>query len=87
LDLEKNNFTGNAFFSGIYSLADTLTNYRLSGNNFDGSIPTRINEFTLLESLWLADNNLVGSIPDGITDLNKLGELNNMSLLIAFNNI
>ena len=87
LDLELNTFSGKAFFDGIFFLTDTLTDYKLSDNAFTGSIPTGINEFSLLKSLWLANNSITGSIPNGITDLDELGELNGTFSFIIFDNI
>ena len=74
LDLEENEFSGNPFFNEIFSLKK-LREYKLSNNAFTGSIPTRISDLPLLESLWLANNAITGTIPNEITDLANLGEL------------
>ncbi|KAL2533898.1 Leucine-rich repeat protein kinase family protein [Abeliophyllum distichum] len=46
-----------------FSYNPKLKNFFLSGNRFDGEIPSSLLELNFLESLQLQENNLAGSIP------------------------
>lgn len=37
--------------------------FRISGNHFNGNIPTEMGKLIGLETLWLHDNDFTGTIP------------------------
>ena len=53
-----------------------VTGLLLSGSGLNGSIPSALDELTLLESLDLSNNQLTGGIPAGLSELSSLRTLN-----------
>ena len=52
-----------------------LEHIEIDQNNFSGSIPSEIGNFSNLNVLWLADNQFSGEIPASIGNLNNLHTL------------
>lgn len=73
LDVERNQMSGNLFTTGLFSLASTLTELRVSFNRFQGSVPD-LSTFTSLKKLWLGNNTFTGAFPESVTELTGLGE-------------
>ena len=77
-DIESNNMDGVLFqpeFVGAEGMSN-IVNFRASLNNFVGSIPTEIGEWTKLQNLWFADNQITGTIPSEIGNLVDMSEYN-----------
>lgn len=75
LDFESNNLSGQPLPSdpNAFEAKTTLKNLKLSQNNFDEyELPNFLNEFPLLERLWVADSNVIGTIPRTINSLSNL---------------
>jgi hypothetical protein len=71
-DIENNSFQGQAFLGDFSGLTD-LASYRVSFNNFTGTIPAAVASLTNLQELWVAGNFLTGTIPGTIETLENLG--------------
>jgi len=71
LDLEENQIRGELFVPALQN-ATKLTKFRMSMNNFSGSIPSDIKALTALKNLWCASNSLTGTIPDEVSSLTAL---------------
>lgn len=72
-DVEQNQMVGPAFVN--VTGMDSLNVYRVSLNQFTGSLPlTALAEVTNLKQLWVAANNLAGTIPPTIALLTNLGK-------------
>ncbi|KAM3271556.1 hypothetical protein ACQJBY_042013 [Aegilops geniculata] len=75
LDLSKNVMNGNigALMEGLPECAqEKLLELHFSENNFIGTLPNFIGEFSSLSMLDLSRNNLVGPIPPGLWNLTRL---------------
>lgn len=72
IDLQNNLLSGNAFPT---SLPTGVTSYKISGNMLDGTIPTSIDKWTQLQTLWAGKNQISGTIPTNFGRLNRLTSL------------
>ena len=75
-DVESNNLDGPLFqpeFAGADGLTEII-NFRASLNNFVGTIPAEIGQWTKTENLWFADNQITGTIPSEIGNLANMGK-------------
>ena len=72
-DVESNNMDGDLFKPEFYGLQEVV-NFRASLNNFRGSIPTEIGQWTKLQNLWFAQNAITGTIPPEIGNCVDMGE-------------
>eukprot|EP00526_Cylindrotheca_closterium_P005926 CAMPEP_0113636168 /NCGR_PEP_ID=MMETSP0017_2-20120614/18875_1 /TAXON_ID=2856 /ORGANISM="Cylindrotheca closterium" /LENGTH=580 /DNA_ID=CAMNT_0000547023 /DNA_START=72 /DNA_END=1814 /DNA_ORIENTATION=- /assembly_acc=CAM_ASM_000147 len=72
IDLQNNLLTGPAFPT---SLPNGLTSYKITGNTLDGTIPTSIDKWTQLQTLWAGKNQISGTIPTQFGKLNRLTSL------------
>ena len=82
-DVESNNMDGDLFQPEYYGLRE-IVNFRASLNNFKGSIPTEIGQWTKLQNLWFADNSISGTIPTEIGNCVEMGEHRKIVLLFDF---
>ncbi len=75
-DVESNKMDGVLFQPEFVSAEgmSNIVNFRTSLNNFVGSIPTEIGEWTKLQNLWFADNKITGTIPSEIGNLVDMSE-------------
>eukprot|EP00574_Skeletonema_japonicum_P006502 CAMPEP_0201737828 /NCGR_PEP_ID=MMETSP0593-20130828/43408_1 /ASSEMBLY_ACC=CAM_ASM_000672 /TAXON_ID=267983 /ORGANISM="Skeletonema japonicum, Strain CCMP2506" /LENGTH=639 /DNA_ID=CAMNT_0048231889 /DNA_START=12 /DNA_END=1931 /DNA_ORIENTATION=+ len=74
-DVESNNLEGPLFqpeYAGPDGLKE-IKNFRASLNNFVGTIPAEIGQWTKTENLWFADNQITGTIPSEIGSLVEMG--------------
>lgn len=71
--LSSNKFVGN--LPEKLAAMKNLTDFRISGNNFSGSIPQFIGNWTRLKRLELYATGLEGPIPNGIFRLEALNDL------------
>ncbi|KAL7522168.1 hypothetical protein ACHAWX_007742, partial [Stephanocyclus meneghinianus] len=81
-DVESNNMEGELFkpeYCGPNGLKE-LVNFRASLNNFVGSIPTDIGQWTKLQNLWFADNEVTGTLPS------ELGNCVDMGAFLFYSN-
>ncbi|KAL3789360.1 hypothetical protein HJC23_006514 [Cyclotella cryptica] len=81
-DVESNNMDGDLFkpeYSGPSGLKE-IVNFRASLNNFVGTIPTEIGQWTKLQNLWFADNELTGTLPT------ELGNCADMGAFLLYSN-
>ncbi|GKA97638.1 kinase-like domain-containing protein [Tanacetum coccineum] len=74
LDLSYNNLSGN--ITSSLGECISLTNLYLSGNIFQGIIPSSFSSLRALEVLDISQNNLSGRIPQFLEKLNSLEFLN-----------
>ena len=75
-DVESNNLEGDLFqpeYAGPDGLRN-ITAFRASLNNFVGTIPAEIGQWTKIETLWFADNQITGTIPPEIGSLTEMGK-------------
>ena len=75
-DVERNNLDGPLFQpenAGPDGLKE-IVNFRASLNNFVGTIPAEIGQWTKTQNLWFADNQITGTIPTEIGTLTEMGE-------------
>ena len=75
-DVESNDMDGDLFqpeYSGPNGLTE-IVNFRTSLNNFQGTVPTEIGQWSNLQNLWFADNYITGTIPSEIGNLRDMGE-------------
>jgi len=75
-DVESNNLDGPLFqpeYAGPDGLRE-IVNFRASLNNFIGTIPAEIGQWTKVQNLWFADNQITGTIPTEIGDLAEMGK-------------
>eukprot|EP00984_Skeletonema_dohrnii_P010207 scaffold3982_cov72-Skeletonema_dohrnii-CCMP3373.AAC.1 len=73
-DVESNNLDGPLFqpeYAGTDGLKEII-NFRASLNNFVGTIPAEIGQWTKIQNLWFADNLITGTIP---TEIGSLAEM------------
>jgi len=74
-DVESNNLDGPLFqpeYAGPDGLKE-IVNFRASLNNFVGTIPAEIGQWTKTQNLWFADNQITGTIPTEIGSLAEMG--------------
>lgn len=75
-DVESNNLDGPLFqpeYAGPDGLRE-IVNFRASLNNFIGTIPAEIGQWTKVQNLWFADNQITGTIPTEIGNLAEMGK-------------
>lgn len=72
-DVESNNMDGDLFKPEFYGLQE-IVNFRASLNNFRGTIPTEIGQWTKLQNLWFAQNFITGTLPTEIGNCVDMGE-------------
>jgi hypothetical protein len=75
-DVESNNLDGTLFqpeYAGPDGLKE-IVNFRASLNNFIGTIPPEIGQWTKTQNLWFADNQMTGTIPSEIGSLADMGK-------------
>ena len=75
-DVESNNMDGPLFqpeYAGPDGLRE-IVNFRASLNNFIGTIPAEIGQWTKTQNLWFADNQITGTIPPEIGTLAEMGK-------------
>ena len=75
-DVESNNLEGPLFqpeYAGPDGLKE-IKNFRASLNNFVGTIPAEIGQWTKTQNLWFADNQITGTIPTEIGSLAEMGK-------------
>lgn len=72
IDLQNNLLSGNAMPT---SLPNGVTSYKVSGNMLSGTIPTSIDKWTQLQTLWAGKNQISGTIPTQVGKLNRLTSL------------
>lgn len=74
-DVEDNSLSGNPFGSATSLVSlNKMKQLRLSGNEFNGQIPSTIGKFQNLKELWIGDNAFKGTIPSEIGNLTALGK-------------
>jgi len=71
-DVESNNMDGDLFKPEFYGLQEII-NFRASLNNFRGTIPTEIGQWTKLQNLWFAQNFITGTLPTEIGNCVDMG--------------
>ena len=74
-DVEDNSMTGQLFQSDYVGGPNGLKNvvfWYTSGNDFEGSIPVEIGEWTKIEELYFGGNNITGTIPTEIGNLENM---------------
>ncbi len=64
---------GELFKPEFYGLQE-IVNFRASLNNFRGTIPTEIGQWTKLQNLWFAQNFITGTLPTEIGNCIDMGE-------------
>ncbi|KAL7472640.1 hypothetical protein ACHAXS_013019 [Conticribra weissflogii] len=72
-DVESNNMDGELFKPEFHGLQE-IVNFRASLNNFRGTIPTEIGQWTKLQNLWFAQNFITGTLPTEIGNCVDMGE-------------
>lgn len=81
-DVEGNFMDGDLFkpeYTGADGLKD-IVNFRASMNNFVGSLPSEIGQWTNLQNLWFADNEVTGTVPS------EIGNCVNMDAFLIYSN-
>ena len=74
LDIEQNNFSGSIFTPELFNLTGTLKKLRVSSNQFVDQIPDSIDEFSILDDLWIANNSVFGTLPTQLGNLKFLSK-------------